>query len=97
MTDYKQEIEDCYCVCHFASSSKPSCEHCYGYNEVGITNNSNITIPATALTHLINKAKVEELKRLKAIDAFNEAYTLDPRPAKLVDMRIKELQEGREG
>lgn len=58
---------------------------------------STLLMMGSALTHLINKAKVEELKRLKAIDAFNEAYTLDPRPAKLVDMRIKELQEGREG
>lgn len=37
------------------------------------------------------RERVDELKRLKKIDAFNEAYTTDPRPAKLVDIRIKEL------
>ena len=26
---------NCYCVCHIPVSSKPSCEHCKGDNEVG--------------------------------------------------------------
>ena len=87
MTDYKQEIEEILLT--YGGYCSQQVEATDGDRQYYIA--------TTALTHLINKAKVEELKRLKAIDAFNEAYTLDPRPAKLVDMRIKELQEGREG
>ncbi len=43
------------------------------------------------LQSLILKARLDELKQLKGIDAFNDAYTLDPRPAKIVDNRIKAL------
>lgn len=38
------------------------------------------------------KARIDELKRLKTIDAFNEPYSTDHRPAKLVDIRIADLQ-----
>lgn len=36
--------------------------------------------------------RIDELKRLKAIDSFNEAYTTDPRPAKHVAFRLEELR-----
>lgn len=38
------------------------------------------------------KARIDELKRLKKIDVFNELYGTDPRPSKLVDIRITYLQ-----
>lgn len=44
------------------------------------------------ILQLINNEKIAELKRLKQIDAFNEAYSSDPRPSRLVDIRIKELK-----
>lgn len=44
-----------------------------------------------SLLELINNEKIAELKRLKQIDAFNEAYSSDTRPSRLVDIRIKEL------
>lgn len=39
----------------------------------------------------VTAARVDELKQLKAIDAFNEPYTLDPRPAKIVTNRLAAL------
>lgn len=36
--------------------------------------------------------RLDELKRLKKIDCFNEAYTTDVRPAQQVDIRIEELE-----
>ena len=40
-----------------------------------------------------DKARISELEQLKAIDAFNDPYTTDPRPAKLVSIRLKELKQ----
>jgi len=36
---------------------------------------------------------LRELRQLKQIDCFNEAYTSDPRPAKHIDIKIKELEQ----
>jgi hypothetical protein len=44
-----------------------------------------------AIQALINQARVDELKRLKNIDAFNEHYSTDPRPSRIVSIRIAEL------
>jgi hypothetical protein len=38
------------------------------------------------------RAKIEQLKHLKGHDSFNEAYTTDPRPAKLVTIYLAELE-----
>lgn len=37
------------------------------------------------------RARIDELQRLKQIDAFNEAYSTDPRCSRLVDIRLAEL------
>ena len=47
----------------------------------------------TAIKNLLLEARLDELKRLKMIDAFNEAYSTDPRCSKLVDIRIASLQK----
>lgn len=39
-----------------------------------------------------SEARLDELKRLKKIDCFNEAYSSDPRPSKYIDIRIAELE-----
>lgn len=61
-------------------------------NGYGIYNKKN----QEDLTKLISKreieARIDELKRLKKIDVFNELYNTDPRPSKLVDIRITDLQ-----
>ena len=40
----------------------------------------------------INILRLKDLRELKQIDCFNEAYTTDPRPAKHIDIKIKELE-----
>ena len=45
-----------------------------------------------AIQQELLKARIDELKRLKKIDVFNELYNTDPRPSKLVDIRITDLQ-----
>lgn len=46
-----------------------------------------------AIKNLLLEARLSELLRLKKIDAFNEAYSTDPRCSKLIDVRLQELQE----
>lgn len=41
----------------------------------------------------VKKARISELKGLKMYDCFNEDYTNDPRPAKLVSIRLVELEK----
>ena len=46
----------------------------------------------TQIKHLITQARIDELQRLKKIDAFNEAYSTDPRPSRHITIRIAELK-----
>ena len=46
-----------------------------------------------AIKTLLIQSKIDELERLKKIDAFNEAYSNDPRPSRLVSIRIDQLKE----
>lgn len=41
----------------------------------------------------VKRARISELKGLKMYDCFNEDYTNDPRPAKLVSIRLVELEK----
>ena len=50
-----------------------------------------IELTSAKINRLIVEARLEELKRLKGIDAFNEAYSTDPRPSRLISIRIEEL------
>jgi len=68
----------------------------YGKNEqvIMVDGDLNSATPLkTALQHLLAKERINELERLKKIDAFNEPYTTDPRPAKLVSIRIAQLKQ----
>lgn len=47
----------------------------------------------TLLDKEIQKARVDELERLTKIDCFNEVYTTDVRPGKIVKARIKQLEK----
>lgn len=38
-------------------------------------------------------ARLDEMLRLKKIDAFNALYSADPRPAHLVNIRIEDLKQ----
>lgn len=54
---------------------------------------THINLFQELITKEIKQARIDELKRLKAIDCFNEPYTTDPRPAKLVLVRLAELNK----
>lgn len=43
----------------------------------------------------VKRARISELKGLKMYDCFNEDYTNDPRPSKLVSIRLAELEKGK--
>lgn len=45
---------------------------------------------------LIQDEVVKELESLKRIDCFNEHYSPDPRPGKIVSNRISALREDKE-
>lgn len=53
--------EDCYCVCHNKYSSRSICEHCYGFNEVGIHHNFEVCIPAQELKQILEKAELRAM------------------------------------
>ena len=60
-----------------------------------LTGNSEVCESLKSLISFMERVAVlNELQSLKKIDCFNVAYTSDPRPAKHIDRRIKELQGG---
>lgn len=67
--------------------------HSPGYTKLTPKNQKFLKEAHKAIKTLLIQSKIDELERLKKIDAFNEAYSNDPRPSRLVSIRIDQLKE----